>query len=74
MRAWMKFRVYTERGDIFLGELEAEPECGEDFCDTCGDCLYCYGDEDCVHNAGHGHAAIKYMTPEAYTKAMETAS
>lgn len=23
----------------------AEPICGVDFCDTCGDCLYCYGNE-----------------------------
>jgi hypothetical protein len=22
--------------------LEATPECGKDFCDTCGDCLACF--------------------------------
>lgn len=29
-----------------VDELAAEPECGRDFCDKCGDCLYCYS-EDC---------------------------
>jgi hypothetical protein len=26
-----------------LLEIEAEPVCGEDFCDGCGDCLACQG-------------------------------
>lgn len=26
-----------------------EPICGEAFCDTCGDCLYCYSN-DCDSN------------------------
>lgn len=25
----------------------AEPSCGEDFCDDCGDCLYCYYEDSC---------------------------
>lgn len=28
-------------------EKRHEPECGEDFCDRCGDCLHCYGGENC---------------------------
>ena len=24
------------------------PECGLDFCDACGDCLACYGDDPCT--------------------------
>ena len=27
--------------------LKAEPRCGEDFCDRCGDCLHCYVEDDC---------------------------
>lgn len=30
-------------GTIIVKEM-GEPYCGEDFCDRCGDCLYCYGD------------------------------
>ena len=33
------------------------PECGEDFCGRCGDCLACYGGETCwdggVDNGPH---------------------
>ena len=24
------------------------PVCGEDFCEDCGDCLVCYGEDDCA--------------------------
>jgi len=24
------------------------PICGEDFCEDCGDCLVCYGEDDCA--------------------------
>ena len=24
------------------------PRCGEDFCEDCGDCLYCYWEDDCA--------------------------
>ena len=30
------------------------PICGEDFCDRCGDCLACYGDEhSCIDGQPH---------------------
>lgn len=33
-------------------QLSAAPICGEDFCDSCGDCLHCY-DLDSCPNGGH---------------------
>lgn len=27
--------------------IRAEVSCGEDFCEQCGDCLVCYGDDSC---------------------------
>lgn len=30
-----------------LGTFSARPYCGEDFCDSCGDCLHCYADDYC---------------------------
>ena len=28
-------------------EEERTPQCGEDFCQTCGDCLDCHGGDPC---------------------------
>lgn len=34
-------------GDL-LGTVEdLSPDCRKDFCDSCGDCLACYGHEPC---------------------------
>ena len=43
----MKAEVEKPDGSYKLMEM-GEPVCGEDFCDTCGDCLVCYPhyDED----------------------------
>ena len=41
MKAW----VFS--AGVFAGEVDMEPECGVDFCDICGDCLACYGGDDC---------------------------
>ncbi len=38
--------------DLILVEKSMKPVCGEDFCDTCGDCLNCYGDDPCYHGDG----------------------
>jgi len=35
--------IFDKSGRVLLRTEEAEPECGEDFCDHCGDCLACYG-------------------------------
>lgn len=29
------------------------PLCGIDFCEECGDCLSCYGNDDCVDGKAH---------------------
>lgn len=42
----MIVHVYDERGKVELACIDAQPECGEAFCDSCGDCLVCYGDWD----------------------------
>lgn len=33
--------------------MPREPECGKDFCQRCGDCLYCYGSDPCLHGDEH---------------------
>jgi len=51
--------IFSYEGDVLIRTEEAEPICGEDFCDSCGDCLACYGDEPCFYNA-LGHYWVKY--------------
>lgn len=43
----MKRSVFDKQGMECLREEEAEPVCGEDFCDSCGDCLACYWEDSC---------------------------
>lgn len=47
----------------YLGQLlkteKAVPVCGEHFCDNCGDCLVCYGDDECFH--GPYHRWVEYV-------------
>lgn len=40
-------KVEIEQEDGSYKKEQREPECGEDFCDRCGDCLKCYGGQDC---------------------------
>jgi hypothetical protein len=28
-----------------------EPICGDDFCDSCGDCIACYGNDECPNGS-----------------------
>ena len=46
-----------------LHEEEAEPVCGTDFCDKCGDCLHCYGGDECFRGKTDQHSWVKYETP-----------
>ena len=46
----------------------ADPICGTDFCDECGDCLYCYGGDECrdggdrcIHRRFFLHACCHYI-------------
>ena len=42
------------------------PVCGEDFCERCGDCLSCYGDECCVLNDDGPH--LWFIEPDEEKK------
>ena len=39
---------------------DEEPVHGEDFCDSCGDCLSCYGDDRCTGTKDGTHFWVKY--------------
>lgn len=53
----MLTKYYYDRNGLVRQE-EAVPVCGEDFRDTCGDCLRCYDDE-CFY--GGLHFWVKYI-------------
>ena len=40
-------QVYSSDGRTRLEWIDAKPVCGRDFCDNCGDCIYCYSDDCC---------------------------
>lgn len=47
----MIFRLMDEQCLIVVGEVDAEPICGFDFCDECGCCLACYNECPCCPQA-----------------------
>ena len=44
----------------FVRTEEATPECGVDFCDSCGDCLSCYGSDECQTSESGEHFWVEY--------------
>ncbi len=57
----MKRYVYSEGLGHLIRIEEAVPVCGVDFCDTCGDCLVCYGEDPC--HFGGEHQWVVYEEP-----------
>jgi len=45
--------IFDSSWRVELRTEEAEPVCGEDFCDSCGDCLACYGCDPCFDGGDH---------------------
>lgn len=56
----MKMHTFDSTGENKLKSEEAIPECGEDFCDHCGDCLHCYGGDPCTQSKDGEHYWIEY--------------
>lgn len=57
----MKKHYYDWTGTKLLRIEEAEPVCGEDFCDRCGDCLECYGGDPCYESEDGEHYWVEYL-------------
>ncbi|MBM3187671.1 MAG: hypothetical protein FJZ90_03005 [Chloroflexi bacterium] len=60
----MRRLVYDRTGTRLIREEEAEPECGHDFCDRCGDCLACYAEDECWHSGEPGGEHMWVVTEE----------
>jgi len=37
----------------FTEKTNKELRCGDVYCDKCGDCIYCYGDDPCYDEGDH---------------------
>ena len=59
--------MHVYHGDLDgkkIGKIIADPECGKDFCDSCGDCLDCYGGDPCWDAGESGdHFWVRYVYP-----------
>jgi len=51
-------------GDTLLRTEDDLPVCGVDHCDTCGDCLACYGDCPCCEGGTHRWVAHMSTIPQ----------
>ena len=49
----MRREFYDHHGKELIKIDNAKPECDKDFCDTCGDCLSCYGCDPCFDDGEH---------------------
>lgn len=49
-----------------VGQLQREypHTCGEDFCEDCGDCMYCHYDDPCGGEPGKPHRFVAPETPK----------
>ena len=56
-RRVMMCSVFDASGVKLLRRVEGVPECNVDYCDQCGDCLACCGEDECygggVQHGGH---------------------
>lgn len=60
----MKKRIYDNwNSPKLLKIVDANPVCGVDFCDECGDCLACYADNPCYPSGGK-HTWVTYRPEE----------
>ena len=57
----MKKYIFSNQTDTLIKTINAEPQCGIDFCDECGDCLHCYGSVDCSVSEDGEHFWVKYI-------------
>ena len=62
----MKKFIFRDKPFSFVRKEEATPVCGKDFCDTCGDCLYCYVGDPCYDGSEEkgAHYWVSYIDLE----------
>lgn len=66
----MRCTVYAKNGVTIVAEIDnVTPKCGEDFCESCGDCLHCIVGDTCLRSpldsTGVPHRWILYADIDA---------
>lgn len=52
--------IYEYKKDKYRIILSGIPICMEDYCDSCGDCLSCNGEDSCYHSRDGEHFWVIY--------------
>ncbi len=52
--------IYDHRGEKLIRTVKAELVCG-DYCDSCGDCMYCSFSMECLSSWTGEHIWIEYQ-------------
>ncbi len=56
----MNKHIFNDDGSL-KEVVKATPVCMEDFCDSCGDCLVCNGEDDCGGIKNNEHYWVEYL-------------
>ena len=56
--------IFANDGRTLLGTAELEISCSTAFCDTCGDCLVCQGEDACARDGGHSFVVYEDDLPQ----------
>jgi len=67
---------FEQKDGTYKFKENGEPECGEDFCDACGDCLDCYPGQCMGDRSDDGlsteHCWVVYLSDEERTEEQRT--
>ncbi len=56
----MQKYIYSSDAKL-VQSVKDVPECGRDYCDSCGDCLHCYGETECSATSNKKHFWVEYL-------------
>lgn len=64
----MNKRYFSEgsRGQLIKETVDEIPQCGKDTCDSCCDCLACYGSDRCHANDSGQHVWVEYISEKPH--------
>ena len=62
------FIYADEWGRDHIATLQLAPDCGEDFCEYCGECLDCYPDEWCAPNGFSAYGGMPEFDEDGYVR------
>lgn len=55
-----KLLIVDRESDEIVEETTAIPVCGNDLCEECGDCIHCFGGNECAFTKDKQHVWMRY--------------